>query len=1284
MVAAFAMRTPSLILLLGIISGFYVGSASGNAGGFESLLPPTNGGAVEYTAVQNGDWNDGATWGGADTPFTAGAPADGEIDVAIPAGITVTVRGQYGATTVETVRVAGTLSFDATVNTQLSVDTIVVEDTGRFEIGAPGSPVAAGMTAEVIWDDDLIDAASDVSQLSKGLLVFNPGQLRFFGSPKTPYVAFDTTNPAGSTAITVKEAPAGWLVGDEIAVAATRFVRSELQSENFRVRAITDNGNSTWTIDLGSLADHTVIASFAHEHTPYPGMDAHIANLTRNIVFHSGPLGTKAAVQRRGHLMSRSQDVVASYAECRDMGRSDKKQLAADASGGTAGANQRGRYSFHFHRNQEFNQGAAGSTPAQVTGCVANSGPGWGFVNHTSVVEFRDCVAWDQDGAGFVCEAGNEVGLFNGNLAMEGTGDPTFQFKSRRFEGQNDPGNNGTPERIPIGDLGFTGDGFWLGSPGVEVINNIAAGFDGRGYSVWNQGLFESDYDEEAGFRTELIDWPTSNYRTWNEPGETHHGRAVIQDLVFKRFENNTAYASFLGLQVRFHHNTNRTFAQDPLQTTGSFNDDVDTEFRNVTTWNNEIGFGLSYIHSLLLEDSTTVTNQTEDNIRWSVTAEQVMSSNPVYRNLVSAGYRSIAKLPTNDSAWTIINPTFSVRGSEAAITYNGLAFSLPNIPLTSAESALWPLTIDDLASTLQDEASVVTVLANDFSPAGEPLSVDSFTQGANGGSVSDNGDGTLTYLPAPGYIGSDSFIYTATDASGRGSPATVLVDVIDPADAGRATLDFRLTANVGSQAQAWYSFSVPVAGHPLVASVDVTLSATSGGAPANLRNQNGNLGLSVFGGDSDVWFDPNAIAGTGAEQIVIGLAAKDASGRIVPADLTLEKITRRVGSGPVTGRRVQFSDGITVSEDVDTTLATPYTFSTPAPLTATRVGDQGIYQLQTVELVVGETATPAPFDLALDLTDVANVSSALELTKVFTFPVAHPWVSTVDVTITASSEGAAARLRNQNGSLGLSVEGGDSDVWFDAAAVDGEGPEMLFFEFVPRNAAGDALSATFTLQEFAVRQGTQAGETGISASAGGPLFFYLWDPASTIEAIDAGPDLSFDAADTLTLTRVSGEHLRQLRTLSFEVTFDGAVLLDDDGDGIANGYEATHGLSLLDPGDAMSDSDGNGLAALMEYGFAFEQHGRAALPRLVAELNPGDGKTYPALELIRLQEATAHADFTCEVTMDLQTFFVGPGATTLVSVTDNGDGTETVVERSNTAITDEPRQFLVVTISPK
>jgi thrombospondin type 3 repeat protein len=40
----------------------------------------------------------------------------------------------------------------------------------------------------------------------------------------------------------------------------------------------------------------------------------------------------------------------------------------------------------------------------------------------------------------------------------------------------------------------------------------------------------------------------------------------------------------------------------------------------------------------------------------------------------------------------------------------------------------------------------------------------------------------------------------------------------------------------------------------------------------------------------------------------------------------------------------------------------------------------------------------------------------------------------------------------------------------------------------------------------------------------------------------------------------------------------------DDDGDGIPNGYEQSHGLDPLNPADASIDSDGDGLSNLQEF----------------------------------------------------------------------------------------------------
>ena len=90
------------------------------------------------------------------------------------------------------------------------------------------------------------------------------------------------------------------------------------------------------------------------------------------------------------------------------------------------------------------------------------------------------------------------------------------------------------------------------------------------------------------------------------------------------------------------------------------------------------------------------------------------------------------------------------------------------------------PIAAADWVATHQDVPVLISVLQNDIDPNGDSLLIDSFSQGASG-SVADNGDGTLTYTPASGYLGSDTFTYTVIDGRGGTSTATVDVDVVDP-----------------------------------------------------------------------------------------------------------------------------------------------------------------------------------------------------------------------------------------------------------------------------------------------------------------------------------------------------------------------------------------------------------------------------------------------------------------------------------------------------------------------
>ena len=111
----------------------------------------------------------------------------------------------------------------------------------------------------------------------------------------------------------------------------------------------------------------------------------------------------------------------------------------------------------------------------------------------------------------------------------------------------------------------------------------------------------------------------------------------------------------------------------------------------------------------------------------------------------------------------------FEVLG-DPLLDEDGAAVNVPPVAgddaLTSGASGL-VISIDDL-------------LANDVDPDGGAPTFAGFTSPANG-TLIDNGDGTLSYVPNPGFSGQDSFEYTITDGAG-GDTATVTITVA-PAD---------------------------------------------------------------------------------------------------------------------------------------------------------------------------------------------------------------------------------------------------------------------------------------------------------------------------------------------------------------------------------------------------------------------------------------------------------------------------------------------------------------------
>jgi hypothetical protein len=87
------------------------------------------------------------------------------------------------------------------------------------------------------------------------------------------------------------------------------------------------------------------------------------------------------------------------------------------------------------------------------------------------------------------------------------------------------------------------------------------------------------------------------------------------------------------------------------------------------------------------------------------------------------------------------------------------------------------PRAVTDRAVTGPATPVTINVLANDSDPDGDALSVVGITQGATG-TVVLNGDGTVTYTPAPAFFGRDTFTYSISDGNGGIAVGTVRVRV--------------------------------------------------------------------------------------------------------------------------------------------------------------------------------------------------------------------------------------------------------------------------------------------------------------------------------------------------------------------------------------------------------------------------------------------------------------------------------------------------------------------------
>jgi len=150
------------------------------------------------------------------------------------------------------------------------------------------------------------------------------------------------------------------------------------------------------------------------------------------------------------------------------------------------------------------------------------------------------------------------------------------------------------------------------------------------------------------------------------------------------------------------------------------------------------------------------------------------------------------------------------------------------------------PVATNDSATTAKNTPVTIHVLANDTDADGNSLSVTNLSAAAHG-TPTLNGDGTVTYSPNAGFLGTDTFTYTANDGTVDGNVATVTVTVKNtpPVGVADAASTFKNTP-----------VTVNVLGNDSDADGDA-ISVSSLGGPAH--------GTATLNGDGTVAYAPNA-----------------------------------------------------------------------------------------------------------------------------------------------------------------------------------------------------------------------------------------------------------------------------------------------------------------------------------------------------------------------------------------------------------------------------------------
>jgi hypothetical protein len=409
-------------------------------------------------SVQNGAWSSSSTWSPAGVPTSAD-----KVRIAH----TVTYDSTTGDAAVIGIDAGGTLQFSTTQTTQLRVGTLQVLPSGALEIGTAANPIPANLTATIIIKNVALNTSVDPDQFGTGLISIN-GRVTIHGAVKSPtWTRTDVEPRAGHTTLTLKNAVAGWQVGDTVFLPDTRQpapadwfnANYSLQIEKRTITAISAD-RKTVTLNSALSFDHRGArdATSGNPATVLPDgtkLLPHVGNLSRNVVIRSEtPSGT------RGHtLLTSRSDVDIRYAQFQDLGRTRTAPLSAST-------NHIGRYPLHLHHLWGPVNPSNSGFQFEVVGNAVNDSLKWPIAVHGSHYGYiKQNVVYGGDqmtGSGIAVEDGTETeNLFEENFVA---------YITSNIE----PRNSG-PDTADGTTPGSAAECFWAAGFNNRFVNNVAA-----------------------------------------------------------------------------------------------------------------------------------------------------------------------------------------------------------------------------------------------------------------------------------------------------------------------------------------------------------------------------------------------------------------------------------------------------------------------------------------------------------------------------------------------------------------------------------------------------------------------------------------------------------------------------------------------------------------------------------------------------------------------------------------------------------------------------------------